>query len=448
VYEWGVLGDGTFNETLKIQRALDNLQHVYFPPGTYLVDGSLTASLDKQVIEGAGKGSVIKMMASKTYDLTQQNAALTMNAGEQTLQDLQFVGPDTGDDSTFSGSGSDWYNLAALRVDGPSSFVNGVKIDRCEGVGIHVSQTRCKVSLCTVEQTGLDGLRTTALRQSVFGLHVTGCKQSFYSNITTYPSEITSAARFNENDTVISECYLDNNTRDIMCEGATHAISNNICFSGVHVAATHVIMSNNTLGANSGNALTVANDGTSFISSLTGNDVRTMDQGGADDIIARSSYSQKPVLKASSNENADIDRIYQLRAYSQIQPNETNTNGDGSVQLKNIEEQQVINAAYTDTITIARPGLVQITMPPAYVNTNFSKGRFAVKDNSGSTANFVNTQVGYDNSTGYYFLVPSTLQVRLQPNVIYQLHLFSDTSETRADVSFDNNWKITIIDLE
>ena len=84
VEAWAVRGDGKFNETLKIQDALDTFHHVYFPLGTYLVDGSVTASIDKQVIEGAGKGSVIQMMANKTYDFTSEHAALTLNAGNQT----------------------------------------------------------------------------------------------------------------------------------------------------------------------------------------------------------------------------------------------------------------------------------------------------------------------------------------------------------------------------
>jgi len=311
VYEWGVSGDGTFNETLKIQRALDNLQHVYFPAGTYLVDGSLTASLDKQVIEGAGKGTVIKMMANKTYDLTKEHAALTMNAGEQTVQDLQLIGPDTGDDSTFSGSGSDWYNLSALRVNGDSSTVSGVHVERCEGVGMAVSGTYCNVSLCTIQWTGLDGLRSTGKQQSVLGSRFTRCGEAAYSNITTYPSNSTSAVHLYENDCVTSECYFNENMRDITCEKYHHVICNNICRSGVHVAARNTLVNNNVIRGNGGNAITVANDGQSFISSLTGNDVYPMDEGGADDIIAPSSYSEHPVKNATANRNPDIDRIYQ-----------------------------------------------------------------------------------------------------------------------------------------
>jgi hypothetical protein len=32
VEEYGVNGEGKFNETLKIQRALDQFQHAYFSP--------------------------------------------------------------------------------------------------------------------------------------------------------------------------------------------------------------------------------------------------------------------------------------------------------------------------------------------------------------------------------------------------------------------------------
>ena len=453
VYEWGVLGDGTFNETLKIQRALDNLQHVYFPPGTYLVDGSLTASLDKQVIEGAGKGSVIKMMASKTYDLTQQHAAFTMNAGEQTLQDLQLIGPDTGDDSTFSGSGSDWYNLSALRVDGPSSTVNGIKIDRCEGMGMLLSQADCEVSLCYIERTGLDGLRNTARRQLVSMLRATNCTQAVYSNITTYPSQVTSAVKIDENDTVVSGCYTSANTRGITCTGLSQVICNNQCRDGMHVTAQNAIISNNFIRASNNNAITVANNGQSSITSLTGNDVDPMDQGGADDIIAPSSYSEYPVKHATSNFNPDIDRIYQQKVYADIRPGDDQTPNpsDGHVPLYNADYQQVINIDQNnDTISVPRPAVVQITAPPVRVNTEFNEGRFEIRGEDNDTRPGFNTVRVNDNSTStIYALTPCTLQASLEPDTPYKMYIFSDPSNnTAADLTYDEKFKIIITDLE
>ena len=450
VYEWGVLGDGTFNETLKIQNALDNLQHVYFPPGTYLVDGSLTASLDKQVIEGAGKGSVIKMMASKTYDLTKEHAALTMNAGEQTLQDLQLIGPDTGDDSTFSGSGSDWYNLSALRVNGDYSGVNGVQVDRCEGIGMHVSGIHCNVSLCLVQRTGLDGLNTAAREQFVMQSRFANCQKATYGNITTYPSSTTFGVHLSQKDGIISECFFINNTTDIVCREYHHAISNNILRSGILVETEYAVVSNNVIRADSGNAIKVVNDGSSYISSLTGNDVAPMDQGGADDIIAPASYGQKPVLHATGNRNSDIDRIYQQKAHATIRPNDASNNGDGSVPFKSTDHEQLINVNVSkDRFTVERNMLLQISMPPVVVNTNFDIGEFHVYDeDSGSTVNNVWTST-YDNSvSSNIFVAPAVIRARLQPNTTYKLYMYSDQSQTVADLGYDENWIITMTDLE
>ena len=451
VEEYGAIGDGKRDQTQYLQQALDRFQHVYVPAGTYLVDGSLTASLDKQVIEGAGKGTVIKMMANKTYDLTQQHAALTMNAGEQTVQDLQLIGPDTGDDSNFSGSGSDWYNLSALRINGVLSTVNGLQVGRCEGVGVTASGFRSFFSLCAVERTGLDGLRVAAPQQSILDTKVDACGKTTYSNITTYPSSDTAAVNVSQKNCVVSQCFLGDNTTNIICTGFNHIISNNMAYYGVHVAATGTIVSNNIVRANSGgNALTVANDGNSFISSLIGNDINPMDQGGANDIIARSSYGQKPVLNAMANRSAEIDRIYQQKAYAEIRPDDGASNSDGSVPFNNIHQAQLINVdASNDTFTVAREMLVQINMPIILANASFGLGQFHVRDaDSDSMVTRVYTHTCNNSTSSQLFQLPAALQARLQPNTNYKLHLYSDGNQTTADLQHEDNITITITDLE
>jgi hypothetical protein len=162
VAEFGARGDGVTDDTQALQWALNEEQSVYIPTGIYLVDGSLTASIDKQSIKGAGKGTVLKLKGSKTYDLSKEHAALRLNADHKTVDGLQLTGRDTGDDSTFTGSGSDWYNLSAQHVHGDWVTVSGIHVDRCEGVGMAVSGIHCDVSLCSIQWTGLDGLRATA----------------------------------------------------------------------------------------------------------------------------------------------------------------------------------------------------------------------------------------------------------------------------------------------
>jgi len=450
VYEWGAIGDGTFSETLKIQSALDNLQHVYFPPGTYLVDGTLTASLDKQVIEGAGKGSVIKMMASKTYDLTQPHAALTLDGGEQIVEDLQLVGPDTGDDSTFSGSGNDWYNLAALRVNVGYASISGVKIDRCEGLGIDIRSEQCKVSLCHIERAGLKGIDASTKEQFVVESQIRNCKQASYSNITTYPSDASAAVHLSQNHGIISDCFFDKNALDIIIKDSTHVISNNICFSGVHVEAKLTIVSNNFIRDNGGNALTVADDGNAFISSLTGNDMDRMDQGGADDITTPSSYSGIPVQKATGNYNVEIDRIYQQRAYAQIRPDNQQNPNDGSVPFQIAENAQLITVDSTNnSFAVDRNMFVQINMPTIIVNTSFQDGVFGVNNEDTNTRiAYTSYYVSYNSTSGTYFTTPCAVQTSLQPNTIYKLYMYTDFAENVADLTHDNDFKIAIADLE
>ena len=450
VEEWGVRGDGTFNETLKIQNALDNFQHVYFPPGTYLVDGSLTASLDKQVIEGAGKGSVIKMMAGKTYDLTQQHAALTMNAGEQTLQDLQLIGPDTGDDSTFSGSGSDWYNLSGLRVDGDLTNVKGVQIDRCESVGIDVLRGYCKVSLCTVERTGLEGLRLPGGFGFVSATHFNYCQKTEYNSITTYPSGTTSAVHLIGNDCIVSDCHLQYNARDITSENSLQVICNNTCRSGVHVLGTNTVVTGNTLVGDGRNAITVANDGNAHISSLTGNHVEAMDQGGADDIIARDSYSIKPVKHATGNNNPDIDRIYQRKAYAEINTGTASTDSNGLVPLSTDTASSVIDVDTSNhTLAVLRPAWVQISMPIAEASTSFGEGRLVLDDDSGGFAGSSVLQTYDDSASSKVFVACPTFVSGLQPNRLYRIYMYTnENADNPADLTFQNPSSITITDVE
>jgi len=450
VEEYGAGGDGVIDDTRALQWALNEEPCVHIPTGTYLVDGSLTAPLDNQSIKGAGKGTVLKLKGSKIYDLSNEHATLTLNASDQTVENLRLRGPNTDDDSTFTGSGSDWYNLSALHINGERATLSGVHVDRCEGVGMTLSGKRCEVSLCSIQRTGLDALRATAKEQFVLGTRFFDCGREPISNITTYPPDAIFAVHFRRKYCVASECYFANNTRDIMCREHSHVICNNICHSGVDMAACGGVVNNNVIRCKNGNAITVANDGLSFIASLTGNDVYPMDEGGVNDIIEPSSYIEHPVHKATANRDPDIDRIYQQKAYAHILPDNADNNSDGSVPLRSLDHAQLIDLdVVNDTLAVDRTMLVQITMPPIPVNTEFVGGWFHVtNEDTGSRVSSVITRVCHNSTSGNYFLEPSTSQVRLQPNTTYKLYMFTDRSQTVADLTYDEYLLISITDLE
>jgi len=218
----------------------------------------------------------------------------------------------------------------------------------------------------------------------------------------------------------------------------------------VHVVGKNVIVSNNYILNNNDNAITVANDGSSSINSLTGNYVDPMDQGGSNDIIARSSYSQKPVLYATANNNADIDRIYQQKAYAQLLPQDTGNNSDGSIPLQGVDFAQLIGVdSNNDVFYVSRGAFLQITTTAIEVNTNFSKGFFEVyNDDTDSRVSRTDIYSVDDSPTSTFVTTPTAIQVRLQPNTNYKLHVFDTDGSTAVDLSHHPNRPISIIDLE
>jgi hypothetical protein len=108
VLAFGAWGDGTEDDTQLIQDILKIKHFVYFPSGTFIVNGSLeTGDIEGQRIMGAGKCAVIKLNSKQTYDLSSRSySALRMRASKQTLDNVTLKGPDTNDDSNFTVSSS------------------------------------------------------------------------------------------------------------------------------------------------------------------------------------------------------------------------------------------------------------------------------------------------------------------------------------------------------
>jgi len=59
VRDFGAKGDGQTDDTAAIQAAYNNKGGIYFPPGTYLVGDTITASPKRYFIQGAGPGRTI-----------------------------------------------------------------------------------------------------------------------------------------------------------------------------------------------------------------------------------------------------------------------------------------------------------------------------------------------------------------------------------------------------
>jgi len=439
VTEFGARGDAVHDDTAALQRALRREPYPYFPEGQYLVDGSLTTSMTGQILRGASMGAMIRLDLA-SYDLTKQQAALTLNGRGQTVHNLAFAGPDAVY-GLLQESATHLYNLSALRINGSRATVNHAYVANCEGVGVRIAGEGCTLWMVHIDSVGLDGVRAAAgahLSRMTFG------KVGRPRNMAIYPPNATSGANLNGCAFVL-DCTFFDHGGGLTVRGQNHIISGNRIESGLHVAATRVVVSSNIIRNRIFNAITVADDRQSSISSLSDNIVEPMDKDGANDITKPFAYFERPVKSARGNRNPEIERVYQEKAHAVMPKN--GTTSDGRVPLKSVYRGQLVDVDATDdTFTFPRHVSVKIELSPMSSNEVFKKGEAQITNESGGTV--VDSRgaktIGDSNPSVMYV----TFQVGLAPNVRYSMYIFNDRSQTPADVEHDENFIILITDID
>lgn len=89
VKRYGAVGDGVTDDTNAIQDCLDNEDDIYFPPGDYLVTGTLTKTGSDWRIRGAGRLQTSIVVGAGTFDVLQLgNTGDTLNNVK--VHDLTF----------------------------------------------------------------------------------------------------------------------------------------------------------------------------------------------------------------------------------------------------------------------------------------------------------------------------------------------------------------------
>ena len=445
VLDLGARGDGIHDDTEALQLALRREPYPYFPAGTYLVDGTLTSSKDDQILIGSSCGAGIRMMDEVMYHLDQQEeAALTLKGNRQTVHNLTFAGPDAVGEDGFEGSGTDWYNLSALRIKGQRARVNEAIVTVCEGVGIDITGDGCLLKDVLVEYIGLVGIRATSGKHQMNRVVVDRVEKAHFQSITTYPVISSLAAQFYVSANILDCTFRDNASR-LEVRGQDYIISGNRIESGLHVAASNVVVSNNIVKNRGRNAITVANDGLSSIDSLSDNIIEPMDRAGADNIIDVSAYTVRPVRTVRGNRNAEIERVYQEKAHSVIRP-KSGTTSDGRVPLKSVHKGQLVDVSTDDTFAFPRFVFVKIHLPSVFSNEVFKKGQVQLTNETlGSTVDFQGVKTIDETNPE---VMSTVFQVYLRPKDRYRMYMFSDTSATPADVEHDENFAIVITDIE
>lgn len=444
VLDFGAWGDGVHDDSQPLQLALNQDHYLYFPGGTYLVDGTLTTSKDHQVLIGA-YGASLRLDNDFMYHIEEQEeAALTLKGNNQTVHNLTFAGPDFVDVQGVNGYGTDWYNLSGLRIKGQGATVTGGYVGVCEGVGIDITGNGAAIRYMDIEYVGLVGIRATAGKHELRGVVVNRVGKTHFQTVTNFPSNPSVGVQMDGGGHVF-HCTFHDNANGLSVRGEDYIIGGNRIESGLHVEATGVVVSNNIVKNRGRNAITVANDGRSSIDSLSGNIIEPMDRAGADNIIDVSTYTLRPVKAVRGNRNAEIERVYQEKAHSVVRPR-SGTTSDGRVPLKSVHRGELVDVGTDDTFAFPRFVSVKIHLPSVFSNEVFKKGQVRLTNETlGSTVDFQGAKTIDDTNPE---VMSTVFQVYLRPKDRYRMYMFSDTSATPADVEHDENFAIVITDIE
>jgi len=343
-----------------------------------------------------------------------------------------------------------------LKTDGPDTVINNVRLDRWEGVGAWLNGNNNRVSLSLFERIGFIGLHANGKEVGVHDTLFRFCAPYYHRDITTSPSNNNSTAVSLADRAKISGCDFFENANDILGKGCHDTIiSNNTFTQVVHLAGQNLIISNNTFESDDQNPLTVENDASSYVASLVGNVLRGMGNGGDangnNDIIDRPSYSQTPVLHAAGNDNLDIDRMYQQKAFAKVPLEGASRNAGESMPFSSVEHARliIVNTA-NNTFSVPRGMFVNIDIPVVKLQGEHNEGVFTVEDaTDGSTYAQVPFAGTRSADTTKYFAVVNTLQTYLKPGSEYAIYPYETLdNHVGVPVTYVAGSVLTITDVE
>lgn len=222
-YDFGAIGDGTADDTLPVQRAIDRAGTLgvpcYLGSGIYRVTAGLTIGSECHII-GAGKGKSVIRSTSDAFDIITVACAAGRRAGERfawSMRDFSIEAP--------YGTNADNYGIT-VNLDTELLKASGGTIDNVDvtaGIGIDTSGAACvRISNCNViAQQGTS--EAVGIDAGTYG-KVTNC---MVNGVLFSASHVSTGIKLGFHATA-DNCYVENCTTGIECKAVcTGALASN-----------------------------------------------------------------------------------------------------------------------------------------------------------------------------------------------------------------------------
>jgi hypothetical protein len=286
VKDFGAVGDGITDDTAAVQLAcnymMDNAKSLFFPAGTYLVNGTVVIgntvgrTFAPCYMFGEGKSSVIKTSAASSNPFLigrTPGVDATRYAGRVLIRDMQFLGPG-GPSAIGTGTGISFLGAQGITINNCWfwGWANGVRLEATDlftitgcwiqynNYGIYNVETsgvsfaypagtlnNCNIWNNNIAHCGIAGVSYWG------GNNLTIISNNFVINANDILVSVTGAANSTTTECVIAYNYFEGNTSTVIVLGSAGIvrsgwIAKNLMLVGASTTAIAVYNIANGIG--------------------------------------------------------------------------------------------------------------------------------------------------------------------------------------------------------